>query len=93
MAATPSTERPTVTAESVRAWLVEAVASRTGVAAADVHTDRHLEEFGLDSAGMLVLTNDLAQWTGVEVDPAALWYFPTIGQLAGHVAGESARPA
>ncbi|MET9225647.1 acyl carrier protein [Lentzea sp. NPDC003310] len=82
-----------VSTDSARAWLVDAVARRKGFDPSQVAPDWHFNELGLDSTDVLVLSDELAKWTGVEIDSATLWYFPTISRLAEHVASEAATPA
>lgn len=82
-----------VSTESARKWLVDAVARRKGFDASQIAADWHFDELGLDSTDMLVLSEELAAWAGVEIDSATLWYCPTITRLAEHVASEAATPA
>lgn len=79
-----------ISTESVREWLAATVAASVNLSAADVPVDRHLVELGLDSTETLILVEKLARWTGVEVDPAALWHFPTVSALAEYVVSQGA---
>jgi len=79
-----------VDATSVESWLVEKIAARTGMERAEVDPERYFDEFELDSTEALVLAGELEEWLGFDVAPTALWYFPTVGKLAEHIAAESA---
>jgi acyl carrier protein len=73
----------------VRQWLVDKVAIRLGVPPGEVDVDRYFDEFGLDSTEALVLSGELEGWLGFELETTALWYHPTIEELATYIAEES----
>lgn len=73
-------------AAEIQTWLVEKIAVRAELKPADVKTDQYFDEFELDSTEALVLAGELEEWLGFEIPPTALWYYPTIEQLAEHVA-------
>ncbi|MFJ3913391.1 acyl carrier protein [Streptomyces sp. 2132.2] len=81
----------TVTAVEAQAWLVEKLAVRLGVEAADIDVDRYFDEFDLDSTEALILAGELEKWLGFELEATALWYHPTVAALSEHIAEESAR--
>ncbi|QUQ72485.1 acyl carrier protein [Kutzneria sp. CA-103260] len=75
-----------LTVDAVRDWLVEQVATRLGVPPAELDTSRYFDEFGLESTEALVLAGELERWLGMEVETTAVWYHPTIPDLAGYIA-------
>jgi acyl carrier protein len=79
-----------LTAEQVQNWLVEKIAYRLGVAHSDVRTDQYFDDFDLDSTEALVLSGELESWLGFELETTALWYHPTIADLAGYIVEEQA---
>ncbi|MFD1152306.1 acyl carrier protein [Saccharothrix hoggarensis] len=79
-----------LTVESVQEWLVEKIATRLGVAADQVATDQYFDEFDLDSTEALVLSGELENWLGFELETTALWYHPTIADLARYIVQERA---
>jgi acyl carrier protein len=81
-------EVPTV--QVVQKWLVGKIAVRLEVPPEDIDTDKYFDEFGLDSMEALMLSAELESWLGWELEPTALWYHPTIPQLAEYIS-ESAR--
>lgn len=78
--------REQITAETARDWLVEKIAFRLGVEPADLDVETYFDEFDLDSTEALVLSGELESWLGFELETTALWYYPTIAQLAQYIA-------
>ena len=68
-----------MSAEELRAWLVEAVAAATGAEPAAVRVDEPFAAHGLDSARLAQLAGDLERLLGRRVDPPVLFEHPTIG--------------
>jgi acyl carrier protein len=77
-----------LTLESIQDWLVEKVAHRIGVAPAEVDVNQYFDTFGLDSTEALVLAGELERWLGKEIESTALWYHPTIAELAQYLKEE-----
>jgi len=73
-----------LTVPQVRDWLVEKIAHRLGVPAGQVDVNQFFGELGLDSTEALVLSGELESWLGFELETTALWYHPTIGDLASY---------
>jgi acyl carrier protein len=83
--ATADRSGSTLTVEQVQEWLVEKIAHRLGVPADQVDVHRFFDEFELDSTEALVLSGELEAWLGFELETTALWYHPTIAELAGYI--------
>lgn len=75
----------TLTAQDVQQWLTAKLAERLGVEPSRVDPDKYFDEFGLDSTEALVLSGELEAWLGMELEPTALWYHPTIAKLAPYI--------
>jgi acyl carrier protein len=80
-----TTSQDALSVEQVTAWLTDKIGQRLGVPAADVETAKYFDEFGLDSTEALVLAGELEQWLGFELETTALWYHPTIADLAVYI--------
>jgi acyl carrier protein len=80
-----------ISASDAEAWLKEKLAAKLEVPASDIPSDKFFDEFGLDSTEALILAGELEKWLGWELDTTALWYHPTIGELAVYVASEQER--
>lgn len=78
--------REQITTETVRDWLVEKIAHRLGVEPTEIDVEMYFDEFDLDSTETLVLSGELESWLGFPLEGTALWYYPTIAQLAQYIA-------
>ncbi|MGC4893662.1 acyl carrier protein [Micromonospora sp. DT31] len=74
-----------LTEGGVRDWLVGKIAHRLGVPTEQVNVDQYFDEFDLDSTEALVLSGELENWLGFDLETTALWYHPTINELAGYI--------
>jgi acyl carrier protein len=74
-----------LTAEQVQEWLVGKIAHRLGVARPEVDVEMYFDEFALDSTEALVLSGELENWLGFELETTALWYHPTIAELSAWI--------
>jgi acyl carrier protein len=83
-------QRSAVSSSEVQQWLVEKIAIRLGVPPEEVGVDTYFDDFALDSTEALVLAGELEKWLGMQLETTALWYHPTIAELAGHIAGGNA---
>jgi acyl carrier protein len=82
-----------LTPSEVQAWLAEKVAHRLNVSVDEVDVDQYFDEFGLESTEALVLAGELEKWIGMELETTALWYHPTISQLAEYIVEELSQHA
>ncbi|TDD30070.1 SDR family NAD(P)-dependent oxidoreductase [Actinomadura sp. KC06] len=77
-------------ADSVRRYLIEQIARRSGIAVADVDPDRPLEEFGLASRDAVAIAGELEQLLGRSLPATLVWEHPTIDRLSAALAGGDA---
>lgn len=90
------TEQATTAAlsvEEVENWLREKIAYKLSVEPEEVSVDDFFDSFGLDSTEALVLAGELESWLGFELETTALWYHPTIAELAKYIVAEKDRLA
>lgn len=87
------TANTTITTETARAWLVDKLAQRLEVPAEQVDVNKYFDEFSLDSTEALILAGELENWLGYQIETTAIWYHPTINELAQYLAEEQARHA
>ncbi|GAA3463510.1 acyl carrier protein [Saccharothrix longispora] len=71
--------------ESLRAWLVDAVAGYLGLSPSQVGTGVALRSLGFDSVHVMGLCVDVEERWGVLVEPTLVWDFPTIDAIATHL--------
>ncbi|MEJ6549756.1 polyketide synthase Pks13 [Corynebacterium sp. USCH3] len=77
----------------MRAWLRDWVQSTTGLDAADITDDRPMEEFGLSSRDVVVLSGELERLTGVSLDATVAYEYNTVAALAAFVLAGGTRAA
>ncbi|WP_312588782.1 polyketide synthase Pks13 [Corynebacterium dentalis] len=91
MADSSVTPRPT-TVQQMREWLRNWVAETTGLPADQITDDRAMEEFGLSSRDVVVLSGDLERLMGVSLDATVAYEFNTINALSDFVINGRQRP-
>jgi acyl carrier protein len=79
-----------ITATQAEQWLIEKIATRLDVTPQEVSRDQYFDELSLDSTEALILAGEMENWLGFELGTTAIWYHPTIKDLAAHIADESA---
>ncbi|MCB9941402.1 MAG: AMP-binding protein [Planctomycetaceae bacterium] len=72
----------TVSTDSIRDWLVNWLAARTGVNAKTINTSSKFSDCGLDSMRAADLAVDLEKLLHQRIDPIVFWNFPTIDAIA-----------
>lgn len=75
----------TRSAADVQHWLVSYVARELQIPREHVTIDEEFVNMGLSSRQAIIMTDDLEAVIGEPMDPALLWDFPTIRQLADHL--------
>ncbi|SEG70748.1 phthiocerol/phenolphthiocerol synthesis type-I polyketide synthase D [Thermomonospora echinospora] len=82
-----------ITEDSVRQYLIEQIARRSRITAAEVDPDRPVEEFGLASRDAVAIAGELEQLLGRALPATLVWEHPTINGLATALAGGQTAPA
>jgi len=77
-------------AAEIQQWFVDSLARITDSPPEEIDVNAPFESFGLDSVTAVGLTGELEEWLGCTVDPMAVYDYPTIQALAGHLAELSA---
>jgi phthiocerol/phenolphthiocerol synthesis type-I polyketide synthase D len=72
----------------IQNWMVAFVATELNLSTDEIPIDEPLVNLGMSSRQAVFLTGALEDFLGVAVDPAVIWEHPSIGKLAGHLAGE-----
>lgn len=81
--------------EGIKRWLIAEIEDLLSVDSQELAVDQPLVNYGLSSMTGMILSGDIEQWLGIELDPSVAWEYPTIESLAGYLAEEvmSQRPA
>jgi acyl carrier protein len=75
-----------ISEESIRQWLVEAVARYVRVDVTRVRPTMAFEDIGLSSLAAVSLSAELSDAFGIDVDPLLTWEYPTIAEAARAIA-------
>jgi acyl-CoA synthetase (AMP-forming)/AMP-acid ligase II/acyl carrier protein len=62
-------------------WLTAAIAERLGIDPNEVPADQSFVLLGIDSLGLIEIAQELSVRTRREIDPTAMWEYPTIVEL------------
>jgi chloramphenicol O-acetyltransferase type B len=74
----------------IRRWCTAFLAKELKVPAAQIDPAVKFARLGIDSTTSIILTIDLADWLGVELAPDIMIDYPTIADLAHHLAEQCA---
>jgi acyl carrier protein len=77
-----------LTEESLRGWLVQHLADRVQIPAAEVDPDRTFEEYGLDSRVAVQVSGALEKVVERRLSPGLLYEHQTVNELTGYLATE-----
>lgn len=70
-------------------WITSYLSRRLDIAPASIGLDVPFTEYGVDSIFAVIMSVDLADWTGHDLPPNLLYEYPTIKGLAGYIASLS----
>lgn len=69
-------------------WIKDWLSSYLHLNPEDIEEGTVFADVGVDSVGAVILAGDLESYIGRSMDETLLWDFPTVGQLARHLAEE-----
>ena len=75
--------------EDIEDFLLQRLARVLSIVPDEVDISQPFNAFGLDSLGTLTLVGDIENWLGHPVSPTLFWNYPTISDLAAHLAEAS----
>jgi len=78
--------KQTMGIDELETWLTDWLARSGGVAKAEIQRDREFVDYGLDSLLAVQLSGRLEDLLGRSLSPSLAWEFPTIAELAQHLA-------
>ncbi|MEJ5998148.1 alpha/beta fold hydrolase [Corynebacterium sp. H130] len=71
-----------MTVSELREWLRNWVVTATGLPAEEITDDKSLQNFGLSSRDVVLLSGELENLLGIQLDATVAYEYPTIGALA-----------
>jgi len=72
--------------ENIQEWLISYLADVLDIDPDDIGTTVPFSRYGLDSSSTVVLTGDLMDWLGCEIEPDIVYRHPTVQSLARFLA-------
>jgi len=82
-----------VSADSLRAWLIDRVAAYLQCSPDTIRPDTPLADYGLDSVYALTMCADIEDHLGIDLEPTVMWDNPTVDALTEAVLAEAAARA
>jgi acyl carrier protein len=76
----------------LQTWLCNYLAEDLNLPPGSIDPDEPLSTYGLDSIKAITLITEAEERIGHELDPNALWDFPTVTSFAGLLASVAATP-
>lgn len=80
-----SLSRSSLSAESLRSWLIVKFAAALEVEPAEIHADDPIVSYGLDSMVTVQIAGELEQALEVRLPPTLVWDYPTIEAIADYL--------
>ena len=77
-----------VSAVTIEKWLVARIARHFDIPPHEVNCHDPFVSYGLDSAAAVSLSGELEEWLGRSLSPTLVYDYPSIIQLAQHLAGD-----
>jgi acyl carrier protein len=74
-----------ISAAEIQDWIVAYLADLLEIEPEDVDVTIPFDRYGLDSSAAVVLTGDLENWLGIEIEPTLLYDYPTVEALVEHL--------
>jgi acyl carrier protein len=69
----------------IQTWIISYLAELLQVDPEQVDPTIPFDRYGLDSSAAYALTGDLEDWLGREIDPTAIYDYPTVERLSEHL--------
>jgi acyl carrier protein len=76
---------------AIREWCVAYLARALDLPGQTIDPEMIFARMGLDSANSVFLIVELEDWLGLELTPDLVSEYPTIGELARHLAARAGR--
>lgn len=81
-----ATAAPPASTEDIRRWMANKVARRLKVEATSLDVHASFAQLGLDSLAAVDMSGELEKWLNLEIEATILYEYPSINELAEHLA-------
>lgn len=79
------TSNKSLDATEIQTWIISYLAELLEVEPELVDPTIPFDRYGLDSSAAYALTGDLEEWLGSEIDPTAIYDYPTVEALSEYL--------
>jgi acyl carrier protein len=76
------------TALEIREWLTTYMVEELNLNKHEIDSKAHFSDFGLDSSTAVILTGDLSEWLGYDLEPTLLLDYPTLETLVKYLSNQ-----
>jgi len=83
------TQASTPSANAIQEWLILRISELLAIARAEVIVTEPFASYGMSSMAAVSLAGDLEDWLGFRLPPTLAWDYPTVEELAQHLAGSA----
>ncbi len=73
------------TANEIEEWLIDALSESIGIEADEIEVDMPFESYGLDSSTAVIISGDLQEWLGCDLEPTIFFDYPTINEIVNYL--------
>lgn len=78
----------TITKDEIRERMVDMVARALQTSPQEIRCDILFSKLGVDSMAVVDMAGQLEKWLRMEIEPTAVWDYPTIDAMAAHLEGQ-----
>ena len=75
--------------EEIQTWIISWLSKELKIDTKEIDIEEPFVNLGLSSRQAVLLTGELEDWLGFEIDPALAWEYPTIKQLAEYLSEQN----
>ena len=69
-------------ASEIEVWLQQGFASKLGVETSEIDPTQPTADFGLGSAALVILSGELQDWLGRDLEPTIFWDYENLRAIA-----------
>ena len=75
-----------LTRDAIAKWIRDYLQRALELKRDTIDPDAYFSDYGVDSMFAVVMTGDIREWIKRDISPTALYEYPTVNQLADHIA-------
>lgn len=71
--------------QEIQNWIILWLSKELNIETQKIDIQEQFVNLGLSSRQAVILTGELGDWLGIEIDPSLAWEYPTIKQIAEYL--------